>query len=175
MHVFGAQSSDEEQFEPDTTQSSERKKPKMASFDRIVALCAVRDRSYRELQQRLERDGYEAEDIQQSLERACSCGLVDDMRFAQAFIRGRVSAGKGEAVIRRDLEKHGIEADAVPGWPTDFNLDSTSQVDAAVALLEAHPPRAKDLYSAAYRRLITKGYPKSVASRAVRQWFEARS
>ena len=147
-------------------------KPKRAAFDRIVDLSTVRDRSQQELAERLEREGYAEGEVQEALERAVNCGLVDDMRFAEALVRSRVSAGKGETAIRRDLAQHGIDVDSIVGWPDEFGLSGASQVKKAVEYLECHPPKSKDVYGSAFRKLQTRGYPKNVASQAVRTWYE---
>lgn len=150
-------------------------KPKKPAFQRIVALCAVRDRSQQEVRDRLQRDGYAAEEAEAALARAVDCGLVDDRRFADAFVRARISAGKGEVVIKRDLQRHGLALVDVPGWPEDYGYDEQGQLDAAVRFLRAHPPTAKDARGAGYRKLMGKGYPASVSSKAVRIWLEGES
>lgn len=143
-------------------------------FEKIVRLCAVRDRSEAELRERLERDGYGVDDAESALSRAVACGLVNDARFADVLVRSRVSAGKGEQAIRRDLLKNGIEPESLRDWPDGYGLDEASQVERAVALLDRKPPNAKDAWSAAFRRLVGKGYSQAVATRAARLWSESR-
>lgn len=140
------------------------------AFDRIVKLCAARDRSRLELLQRLQREGHPRSACDSALERACACGLVDDARFADALVRGRVRSGKGEVAIRRDLAKHGIDPSQLAGWPEEFGLSHDDQVDRAVAFLSSSPPTAKDAYHAAFRKLQARGYPKSVVAQAVSRW-----
>lgn len=150
------------------------KKPSIKPFERIVGLCSVRDRSRKELEERLIQDGYRPEEVHEAIERAISCNLVDNMRFAESFVRGRVRAGKGEAVIRRDLAKHDIDIEMLQDWPDAFGLGYDEQVARAVELLTNQPPRAKDAYQAGYRKLISRGYPKAVATKAVSLWNDAR-
>jgi hypothetical protein len=60
------------------------------------------------------------------------------------------------------------------GWPERYGLDDTSQVDRAVSFLRAHPPTAKDVYPAAFRKLVARGYSQAVATRATRIWYESQ-
>lgn len=154
------------------TRAKRKKKP--APFDRIVELCAVRDRSQHELSERLAREGYETGERDDAIGRAVLCGIVDDIRFADGLVRARVAAGKGEALVRRDLAKHGIDPSDLPGWPEAYALGGDAQIERAVRFLNDHPPTAKDAYQAAFRKLSSKGYSKQVASQAVRQWHAQR-
>lgn len=173
MHVFGGSNSQSQgPIASNKAKNVSKKGQDKDAFDRIVSLCSIRDRSWLELKQRLERDGYNASEANEALDRALQCGLVDDRRFADAFIRGRTRAGKGEAVIARDLAKHGIDLHTLVGWPDDYDMDDSSQISRAVDLLRSNPPRAKDAYQAAYRKLINRGYSQAIASRAVRIWHE---
>ena len=146
---------------------------KVDAFERLVSLCEVRDRSRAELFERLEKDGYDALATEQAISRATECGILDDIRFAQSYIRGHASSGKGSVAIEKGLEKHGIDPSTLEGWPDGFGLDERAQTERARALLESHPPKAKDAWGAAFRKLVSKGYPASVASRACRLWAES--
>ena len=52
---------------------------------------AVRDRSRRELERRLQQIGFETEEITEALDRLQEAGLVDDGRFAQAVVEHETS------------------------------------------------------------------------------------
>ena len=144
------------------------------AFQRIIALCTVRDRSARELAERLAREGYDDAHIDEALEHAQSCGLVDDQRFADAFIRGRISAGKGELIIKRDLKKHGIELESVFGWPQDFAMSEEEQLERASQILKTFSCTSKDPYSSARRKLESRGYSSAIAHRAVEAWLDTQ-
>ena len=145
---------------------------RMEAFERIVQLCSVRDRSSKELFDRLITDGYTQEQIEEAIQRSIDCALVDDTRFLESFVRGKVTAGKGLYGLTRDLEKHGLDPSALEGWPESYGLDEESQEERAYEYLINHPPKAKDAYAAAYRKLISKGYSVGIASRACRKWSD---
>ena len=176
--TFGAscESHDESAYARRKRTRQEAKARKAAAsdpFERIVVLCSVRDRSSTELVDRLESEGYSAGEAHAAVERSLECGLVDDMRFAEGFIRGRMSAGKGVVAIEKELAKHGIDACVLDDWPDAYGLGEDDQVESAIDYRSAHPPKAKDAWSAAFRKLVGRGYAQSVASRATRRWMES--
>lgn len=145
-----------------------------AAFNKIERLLAVRDRSVAETRSRLQRDHYPERAITESLERALRCGYLDDVRFAEGFIRMRLRASKGINGIVRDLKRHQIDAYAIAGFPDAFLEEQGSQLDNAIRLLERKPPRAKNKKQAAYAKLIRNGFSSSVASSAVKAWIAER-
>lgn len=66
---------------------------------RALNLLKVRDRSHKELIQRLKQDGYPEEVIRQTIEYVDSYHYVDDARFARNYIEYR-----GHRKSRRELE-----------------------------------------------------------------------
>lgn len=149
-------------------------RPTKSCFSRLIDLCAVRDRSEKELRERLVKDGYSGDEIEDALQRGTDCNFVNDARFADSFVRGKVSAGKGQRYIECELEKRGINPSILLGWPNEYGLCENDQLDKATSFLNTHPPRAKDVWGSAYRKLISKGYSSSIASQAVRTWFNQR-
>jgi regulatory protein len=80
-----------------------------------LALRALRarDRSRRDLAQRLERAGIPSGEREEALDRLADAGLVSDARFAEARARALVERFAGDELIRRDLEQHGIDEEVV--------------------------------------------------------------
>jgi regulatory protein len=80
-----------------------------------LALSALRhrDRSAAELDARLAERGVGESERQQALETLARSGYVDDERFAQARAQELANRGSGDALIRDDLERRGLSADAV--------------------------------------------------------------
>ena len=148
-------------------------KSKKPAFSTLVHLCSVRDRSCAELNDRLLKDGYSPAEVQAAIDRATECGLVDDARFADCFVRTKVAAGKGRVWIQRELSvKHGFDVECLEGWPSEYGLSECDQLESAISFLQTHPPRAKDLYASAYRKLAQRGYSAPVAREAARSWMK---
>ena len=80
-----------------------------------TALRALRfrDRSTAELDVRLEQRGIGAAERTEALETLERIGYVDDERFARSRAEGLAERGSGDALIRHDLERRGIEAEVV--------------------------------------------------------------
>lgn len=143
------------------------------AFKKIERLVKVRDRSIREVRDRLLKDGFSGSIADQSIERALRCNYLNDQRFADILVRSRLNAGKGLAGIIRELKSHDIDPEAqLPGFPDAYLSTRVSQRDAALGLLCRKPPRAKNKLQAAYGKLIRAGYTSQLASEVAREWYQ---
>jgi SOS response regulatory protein OraA/RecX len=91
-----------------------------------------RDLSTRRLEQRLERRDVPPAERTRAVETLTRAGLLDDARFARGRARALAARGYGDAAIRFDLERQGVEAEL-----------------AAEALAELEPERDRALRVAA--------------------------
>ena len=142
------------------------------ALKRIVSWVNVSERSEHSVRERLELEGFTDVAINESVGRAIGYGFIDDMRFAATLIRSRLSKGRGDAGIRRELAAHGIDLDDVPGWPYEFVESDDAQLERALTYLERHPTRSKNKREGAYRKLVQNGYSADIASNAARLWSE---
>jgi SOS response regulatory protein OraA/RecX len=78
-----------------------------------VALRALRaaDRSRSELDARLERRGFAADDRRQALDDLERLGYLDDERTAEMRAQRLAERGYGDVYIRADLERRGLPTD----------------------------------------------------------------
>ncbi len=141
------------------------------AFKKITRLVNARERCVSELRARLLRDGFEQSDIQAALQRAVACGMVDDLRYADILVRSRIAQGKGRAGIESELAASDILVADLPGWPDAyFPEDSASEEDRAFDLLCRKPPRSKNIYAAACRKLAACGFAADVVYAAARRY-----
>ena len=140
------------------------------ALNKVIELVNVSDRSERAVRERLAKHGFGPAAIDEAVERSKEYGFIDDLRYADVLIRSRVSQGKGSAGIERELIENGIDPNDVPGWPYEFDIDHDQELDRAIAFLERKPPRSKNPREGAFRKLVQRGFPVSVASSAARIW-----
>lgn len=90
---------------------------------RIEALIVKRDYSTAELQKKLMLDGYQKNVRDPAVQRAVEVGLVNDSRFADVYIRSKISQSWGPLKIKTEISKKGIEVETLPGWPDAYFSD----------------------------------------------------
>lgn len=143
------------------------------AFSKIARLASVRERCSQELMGRLVRDGFSEDDARSAVARALSCGLVDDLRYGETLVRSRISQGKGRAGIEEELALRGIAACDLAGWPDEyFPSDGPTEEQRAFDLLCKKPPRSKNVYAAACRKLASRGFSRDVVFSVARRYAE---
>jgi regulatory protein len=91
-----------------------------------------RDRSRRDLEERLARAGIDEDQRHDALEALERVGYVDDGRFAGARAGALADRGYGDEFIRHDLREHGIAAEAI----AEAIGSLTQESERAAALVE---------------------------------------
>ena len=80
--------------------------------DKAMELLARREHSRAELKEKLKRRAYDypAEFIEAVLDDFAARNLQSDERFAEVYVRSRISRGYGEIRIRAELQSRGVSA-----------------------------------------------------------------
>jgi regulatory protein len=146
--------------------------------ERALRLLAVRARSRRELEGRLLRAGFEAEEVHREVARLEAVGLVDDGAFARQVVEHELKSRRSgrRAVVSRLMAK-GVAKDEI-----DRALDEVAGEPDEERALELARARSSRLVSAsrerAFSRLVAylarRGFDPEVARRAARTALEAR-
>jgi regulatory protein len=119
---------------------------------------ARREHSQRSLRERLQREGVAADEAEAVVEELRHAGLVDDTRYADERARVLAERGKGNAVIRFELERAGV---------------ATAGIEAALGGLEPERERAAALVArrgaspATARLLASRGFGEEVVNALV--------
>jgi regulatory protein len=140
--------------------------------DRALRLLSVRARSRRELEVRLLRAGFEADEVRHELERLEEVGLIDDEAFASAVATHHLTVqGSGRRVAERELFAKGIDRAVIERTLSQFGGDEAGRADLLArerARRLSNLPREK-----AYARLVAflgrRGYPAELAHPAARR------
>lgn len=130
---------------------------------RIEALIVKRDYSTAELQKKLMLDGYQKNVRDPAVQRAVEVGLINDSRFADVYIRSKISQGWGPLKIKTEISKKGIEVETLPEWP-DAYFSDVDEFEVAYSLAQRKHLSGKNDYEKLVRFLATKGYSFSIAS-----------
>lgn len=68
-------------------------------------------------------DGYQKNVRDPAVQRAVEVGLINDSRFADVYIRSKISQGWGPLKIKTEISKKGIEVETLPEWPDAYFSD----------------------------------------------------
>lgn len=141
------------------------------AFKRLTRLCLQQERSSKEVLQRLENLGFSEAVSMRAIQRAKSCGLLDDLRYAEILVRSRISQGRGLKGIERELLQVGINPEDVSEYQDALSeIDGDAEYRRAMKFLSSHPPKAKNVRDSAYRKLINKGFSSHIAAQAAKTW-----
>lgn len=131
--------------------------------ERILRLVNRRDYSRHELYERLSRDGFERDVCNEVLDGLTGCGIVSDARFAEVYVRSKISAGWGTERIVRELEKRGVDVNDLEGWPYEF-IDPEAEYERAVTVARKKCSGSRTpTYQQLVRFLIGRGFSYDVA------------
>jgi regulatory protein len=81
-----------------------------SAYDKALGLLARREHSARELKNKLERRGLDADESAAALESLKAKNFQSDARFGEMLVRSRIHAGYGPRWINAELKTHGISA-----------------------------------------------------------------
>jgi regulatory protein len=147
-------------------------KPKAVDAkERAAELLASRDRTVRELMQRLAREGFPDDEAKQAVEAMRRLGALDDEGTAGRYARSKLrNAAIGTRRIRATLTARGVAKPAVEAGLAEA-LDEVPEEDALDALVRRRwPHQAGSSTEERLRRmaafLLRRGFPAAlVASR----------
>ena len=142
-----------------------------AAHEAALRLLAHRPRAERELAERLRRRGFPAATVEAEVARLRRAGLLDDERFARAWVESR--AGRGRLLLRRELLARGVPA-ALAGEA----VAAVDDRETALALARRRAPRLAGLEFRQFRArlggfLARRGIAHEEIDEAVRAaWAE---
>lgn len=148
-----------------------------AAHEAALRLLATRARSERELRTRLAMRGHQPETIDGEVERLRRAGLIDDGRFADAWVAHRQqNSPRGRQMLRYELLGRGIDPQSATA--------ATDGLDDRATALQLARRRARSGKFESYDAFLAKvggflrrrGFSFGVASDAARTvWDEIRS
>jgi regulatory protein len=147
-----------------------------AVLESAVRLLLIRLRSRREIADRLGRKGYPPDIVAATIARLESDGLLDDMRFAKAWVAGRLAVRpSGAARLRRELQQKGVPREIIEEV-LRADLSDADERAQAVGLAQARARRYRnEPRDVAFRRLAgvlrRRGFSSNAIAAALREVF----
>lgn len=126
-----------------------------------------RDYSSSELAAKLREAGYHPSVADEVVARFVEVGLLDDRRFAELFARSKAAAGWGRIKIERELDRRGVDATQLEGWPSGYLEEDESET--AFALASRRHLSGKNDFQKLVRFLCGRGFPMGVAMDAAKR------
>lgn len=95
----------------------------LSAYNYALWLLGAREHSIQELQQKLSRKEYSAEDIQAALNKLIEYNYINDQRFAEAFTRSKAAKPLGRQRILGELKTKGIDDATAKQALNDLKVD----------------------------------------------------
>ncbi|MEO7067429.1 MAG: regulatory protein RecX [Rhodanobacter sp.] len=97
--------------------------PRRPAYDKAMGLLVRREQSQFELRAKLQRSGYDSDEINAAMDRLVEQRYQDDGRFADVLLRSRVAQGYGPMRLRLELKTHGISEAFFTQWLAESDVD----------------------------------------------------
>ena len=148
---------------------------KTGSQNRTVRECALallefRDRTERELRQKLKEREYSAEEINETVLFLKEYRYLDDEAYADRYIRS-CAARKSRRQIRADLERKGVSREIIDLQLQEEYVDEDSQIRKLLEKKGYEP--GKSMEPAEYRRLMGALGRRGFSGEAIRRVMES--
>ena len=135
--------------------------------DRALRLLGYREHSRAELERKLRDSGYPHGLAAAIVARFVEVELVDDARFASAWVRSRRLSGYGSRRIRQELERKGVTPETIDAALDEESPDADDELARARAALGSRTASDRAGRDRLVRRLVSRGFSLNVSLTAV--------
>ena len=149
------------------TATDEEQAAYRAALDSAVRSLGLREHSCRELERKLVRKGHDSELVARVMAYLWEHDLQSDSRFAESFVRSRITRGYGPIKIRQELASRGV-----PEQESEEQLTQSSEfwiaiAEECLAKKYGHPPVDRETWAVQARFLSRRGFPSDLIYRVL--------
>ena len=142
------------------------------AYERALSFLEKRDRTEREVFQKLSGAGFSEEAAAAALQRLSGAGLVNDESYAERYLEALIAKGRGRLRIAAEMRRKGLKEELVRNTLEDGFPPETERTMAAEAAKRAmaEAPEGTDPRKAAAkvsRRLVSLGFSYEVIGDAM--------
>jgi len=158
------------------SKSAPKKNPKK-SLNYALWLIGRRARTYKEIEEKLARKGFERAEVVDTIRELEKLKLLDDKEFALSYIRASKSLKpKGRYRLRLELVKHGVDKN-IAELALDEELGETNELSEEA--LKSYLKRAgslpkQKLYQRSMGFLLRRGFSLDEAKKTVKKFLTLR-
>ena len=130
-------------------------------LSKIERYCAYQDRCTQEVLTKLRSLQVEGKEAQQILQLLKNDGFIDDERYVQSYIRGKMNHSQwGPQKIRLGLQRKGISKELIDKYINQIDPEQNSNNIQTVIRkwTQSHGPVTQENLTKLYRHLMTKGF-----------------
>lgn len=144
------------------------------AMEKINVLVGVRERTAKEVRERLAKCGFTSEEVEDAVETALRVNLINEERYARAFIRGKTHSGWGRVKITARLAANGVDEEIIASCADEFS-STQDEYEVAMAELSKRAANSKNPYATYMRRLVGRGFSYELSTRVVRDFLAMQS
>jgi regulatory protein len=145
---------------------------KELAWDKLLRSCSIREQSSAKIRRKLLDAGFDARVVEDAIARAQDLRFIDDRRYCECLIRSALLQNKGLRHVLPEIRSLGIDPESLESYADYAAIPQEDVLEVALEVLRRHPPRGKDVRSSAFRKLVSKGYEVSIASKAVSRYID---
>lgn len=130
----------------------------MDNYAKILKYCAFRDRSVLEVRRKMAELKLSEQESEQMMQELLEDGFVDDARFAESFVRGKMTYNRwGRVKIRAELLQRGVSSSIIAEQLNNLDNDLYERnLQYLISRWHRENPGADK--AKLYRHLMSKGY-----------------
>ena len=143
-------------------------------MEKINALVGVRERTAKEMRERLSKCGFTPEEVEDAVETGLRVNLINEERYARAFIRGKTHSGWGRVKIITRLQANGVDEETIALCADEFSSPQ-DEYQVAMGELRKRAAHSKNPHATYMRRLVGRGFSYELSARVVHDFLAMQS